>query len=146
MITRGRGKSAIRSCTLWMKCLSMYSVMSKSLITPSFNGRMATMFWGVRPSIRLASAPTARIAPLLVSLATTDGSLITMPRPRTWTSVLAVPRSIPTSREMSPQRDSNKLNAPFPDGAMVGLRIGPISDALTRSVATDVRMATAPGC
>ena len=107
MITRGRGNSATRSCTLWMKCLSMYSVMSKSLITPSFNGRIATMFCGVRPSIRFASAPTARMAPVLVSFATTDGSLITMPRPRTCTSVLAVPRSMPTSREMSPQRDSN---------------------------------------
>ena len=34
--------------------------MSKSAITPSFSGRMAWMWPGVRPSMRFASAPTAR--------------------------------------------------------------------------------------
>jgi peptidyl-prolyl cis-trans isomerase D len=34
-------------------------VISKSAMTPSFSGRMATMLPGVRPSISLASAPTA---------------------------------------------------------------------------------------
>jgi hypothetical protein len=38
---------------------------------------------------------------VLASIATTDGSLITIPRSRTWTSVFAVPRSIPMSREKS---------------------------------------------
>ena len=35
--------------------------------------------------------------PAIVSIATTDGSFSTMPRPRTYTSVLAVPRSIAMS-------------------------------------------------
>ena len=34
-------------------------MISKSAMTPSFMGRMATMFPGVRPSIILASRPTA---------------------------------------------------------------------------------------
>ena len=57
------------------------------------------MLAGVRPTIRFASAPTARTRLVFASIATTDGSLMTMPRSRTWTSVLAVPRSIPMSRE-----------------------------------------------
>src|SRR5437773_772000 len=71
--------------------------MSKSLMTPSFSGRMATIDAGVRPTIRFASAPIARMFPVRRSLATTEGSLMTMPRPRTWTSVFAVPRSMPIS-------------------------------------------------
>ena len=57
--------------------------MSKSAITPSFNGRMASMWAGVRPTIRFASVPTARGWLSLVLTATTDGSLRTMPLPRT---------------------------------------------------------------
>src|ERR1700742_1400056 len=67
-------------------------------MTPSLSGRTATMLPGVRPIIRLASMPTATIWPLLVLRATTDGSLSTIPRPRTYTSVLAVPRSTAMSR------------------------------------------------
>jgi hypothetical protein len=52
-------------------------------MTPSFSGRTATMLAGVRPIIRFASTPTARISPVLVLVATTDGSLRTIPRPRT---------------------------------------------------------------
>ena len=80
-----------------MKYRIICSVTSKSLITPSRSGRMATMLAGVRPTIRFASAPIARTRLLRVSMATTEGSLITIPRLRTVTSVLAVPRSIPTS-------------------------------------------------
>ena len=61
----------------------MRSVVSKSAMTPSFSGRIATMLPGVRPIIRLASVPTARMAAVLVLIATTDGSLRTMPLPRT---------------------------------------------------------------
>ena len=57
---------------------------------------------GVRPIMRFASAPTARIAPFRVLTATTLGSLSTMPRPRTYTSVLAVPRSTAMSRPRKP--------------------------------------------
>ena len=69
------------------------------------------MFAGVRPTIRLASAPIARTRLVLASIATTDGSLITIPRSRTWTSVLAVPRSIPMSREKRPRRRSSMVRA-----------------------------------
>ncbi|CAB4751222.1 unannotated protein [freshwater metagenome] len=61
----------------------MRSVVSKSAITPSFNGRIATMFPGVRPIIFLASRPTAKIPPVSWFTATTDGSFKTIPRPRT---------------------------------------------------------------
>src|SRR3954469_20053014 len=67
-------------------------------MTPSRNGRIATMLPGVRPIMRLASVPTARMPLLLVLIATTEGSLSTIPRPRTYTSVLAVPRSTAMSR------------------------------------------------
>src|SRR5215469_10323003 len=81
-----------------MKYLSMRSVTSKSAITPSLSGRTATILPGVRPIIRLASTPTATICPLLVLSATTLGSFSTIPRPRTYTRVLAVPRSTAMSR------------------------------------------------
>ena len=57
--TRGAGGKKPVSCTFLMKYCSIFSVTSKSAITPSFMGRMAVMLPGVRPSIRLASAPTA---------------------------------------------------------------------------------------
>ena len=70
----------------------------KSAITPSFMGRMATMFPGVRPTISLASLPTASTSPVVLLMATIEGSLTTIPLPRTETSVLAVPRSMARSR------------------------------------------------
>jgi hypothetical protein len=63
---------------------------------------MAWMVPGVRPSMRLASIPTACTSPLRESTATTDGSDRTMPRPRTYTSVFAVPRSTAMSRPPKP--------------------------------------------
>ncbi len=72
-------------CTLRMKCLIMSSAMSMSAITPSRSGRMTSICSGVLPIIILASSPTARtfLTPFMVSIATTDGSSRTMPRPRT---------------------------------------------------------------
>ena len=64
-----------------IKCLSIASVTSKSAITPDFMGRIATMLPGVRPSISLAFNPTARTLLEPFSIATTLGSLKTMPRP-----------------------------------------------------------------
>ena len=64
----------------------MAAVISKSAMTPSFIGRMATMFPGVRPSISFASFPTAStfLPPRdACCTATTLGSLETMPMPRT---------------------------------------------------------------
>src|SRR5919112_4405593 len=86
-------------CTLWMKCLIICSATSMSAMTPSRSGRIASIWSGVLPIISLASSPTAFtfFTPLMVSMATTDGSLSTIPRPRTYTSVLAVPRSIAMS-------------------------------------------------
>ena len=58
---------------------------------------MATMLPGVLPSIILASSPTASTFPVVVSIATTDGSLRTIPLFFTYTSTDAVPKSIPIS-------------------------------------------------
>ena len=52
-------------------------------MTPSFSGRMASMWLGVRPIMRLASTPTATGLPSRTLTAMTDGSLSTMPLPRT---------------------------------------------------------------
>ncbi len=106
---RGRGMSPIRSWTRFTKYLIICSVTSKSLMTPSRSGRTAMMFAGVRPTIRFASAPMARTRLVLASMATTLGSLMTIPRSRTWTSVFAVPRSIPMSREKRPSRRSSMV-------------------------------------
>src|SRR5215213_10843890 len=48
--------------------------------------------------MRCASAPTAYTSPRSESTATTEGSETMMPRPRSKTSVLAVPRSTARSR------------------------------------------------
>ena len=51
-----RGRTRVwRRCTLLMKWCSIFSVTSKSAMTPSLRGRMAVMLPGVRPSIALAS-------------------------------------------------------------------------------------------
>src|SRR6188508_2166424 len=63
------------------------------------------MLPGVRPSISLASLPTASTRPLTLLMATIDGSLTTMPLPRAYTQVLAVPRSIARSLEKSEKRE-----------------------------------------
>jgi hypothetical protein len=74
-----------RLCTLRMKCLIISSATSKSAMTPSRKGRMAWMLPGVRPSIIFASSPTASTCflPRTSAIATTEGSLRTMPRPFT---------------------------------------------------------------
>src|ERR1700689_4374335 len=77
----------------------MRSVTLKSAITPSFMGLMATMLPGVRPSISFASFPTASTSPVFLLIATMEGSLTTMPLPRAYTKVLAVPKSIARSLE-----------------------------------------------
>src|SRR3989454_7008589 len=86
-------------CALRMKCCNIFSVTLKSAITPSFKGRMATMLPGVRPSMSLASRPTASISPVSLLMATIEGSLTTIPLPLANTRVLAVPRSIAKSEE-----------------------------------------------
>ncbi len=83
-------------------------------MTPLFIGRTAWKPGGVRPRYSRAASPTAMplsstsLVPLRT--ATTDGSSSTMPRSRTNTSVLAVPRSMPTSTENRLSIHSNALN------------------------------------
>src|SRR5689334_18189957 len=77
----------------------MRSVTLKSAMTPSFMGLMATTLPGVRPSISLASLPTATTSPLFLLMATMEGSLTTIPFPRANTSVFAVPKSMARSEE-----------------------------------------------
>src|SRR3989338_6576713 len=68
-------------------------------MTPSFIGRYAIISPGVRPTISLASLPTARILLSRTETATTEGSLSTIPRPGTKTSTVVVPRSMPSFGE-----------------------------------------------
>src|SRR5690606_12004541 len=56
--------------------------------------------------------PTARMAPVSRSMATTDGSRTTMPFPFTATRVLAVPKSIPMSRARRPNMPHVLLSGP----------------------------------
>ena len=79
MMMRGRTQT-LPLCAFLMKYVSIFSVTSKSAMTPSFIGLMATMLPGVRPSISFASLPTASTRPLTLFTATIDGSLTTMPR------------------------------------------------------------------
>ena len=78
-----RGLTQRLRWTFWMKKRSIFSQISKSAITPSFSGRTAWMCPGVRPIMRLASRPTATGRPSRTLMATTEGSLSTMPWPRT---------------------------------------------------------------
>ena len=85
---RGRAHDQPRAAeaaesTLSTNWRSIASVTSKSAITPWRSGRSAEIVAGVRPIISCASAPTACTSPVRWSIATTDGSDSTIPRPRT---------------------------------------------------------------
>ena len=77
----------LKTCLLMIeerKYRSIFSVMSKSAITPSLSGRTATIPSGVRPNIRFASSPIPFTSePVDLSTATTEGSFNTIPSPRT---------------------------------------------------------------
>ena len=92
-MTFGFTRNTCLSMIVLRKYRSIFSVTSKSAMTPSFSGLTATMPSGVRPSIRFASSPMPLIFPVAFSIATTEGSFSTMPSPLTYTSVFAVPRS-----------------------------------------------------
>ena len=82
-MTLGLTRKTCLSMMVLRKYRSIFSVTSKSAMTPSLSGRTARMPSGVRPSIRLASSPMPLILPVAFSIATTDGSLRTMPSPLT---------------------------------------------------------------
>ena len=88
-----------------MKYRSISSVTSKSAMTPSFMGLMATMLPGVLPSISLASVPTASTLFVNLLMATMEGSSTTTPFPRAKTRVFAVPRSMAKSWEKDLKRE-----------------------------------------
>ena len=79
---------------------------------------MALMEPGVRPSISLATCPTAlplrRTWLVPRRTATTEGSLRTTPSPLTQTSVLQVPRSMPMSTLNMPSSESKITPGSFP--------------------------------
>jgi len=62
---------------------------------------------GVFPTILLASVPIAITFLVFLCIATTEGSLITIPLSLTQTKVFAVPKSIPTSWEKTEKNLSN---------------------------------------
>jgi hypothetical protein len=79
-----REKRVAPPCALRMKCLIISSATSRSAITPLLSGRIVSTLPGVLPIISLASSPTARtrrIPSRPISIATTEGSLITTPWP-----------------------------------------------------------------
>ena len=82
-MTFGLTRKTCLSMIVLRKYRSIFSVTSKSAMTPSFSGRTARMPSGVRPSMRLASRPMPLILPVAFSIATTEGSLSTMPSPFT---------------------------------------------------------------
>jgi len=82
-----------------INAFSMSAVLSKSEITPSCSGLITEMLLGALPIICFACVPTARVPPLLLSIAITDGSSSTIPLSLIYINVLAVPKSIPMSFE-----------------------------------------------
>ena len=90
--------------TLSSKFFSNSFVAVKSAITPSFNGFIAFISFGVLPTISLASNPVAITFPVLASTEITDGSLTTIPFPFIVTKILAVPKSIPISLDLNDKK------------------------------------------
>ena len=82
---------------LFIKYLSIFDVAVKLDITPSLRGLIASILLGVLPIIFLASFPTAKTSFVSLFIATTDGSLNTIPFPFTQATTVAVPKSIPMS-------------------------------------------------
>ena len=70
------------------------------------------MLPGVRPSMSLASEPTASTRLVTVLTATIEGSRTTIPLPRANTSVFAVPRSTARSLEKIEKRDLKAKKTP----------------------------------
>src|SRR6185503_18717903 len=69
-----------------------------------------------------ASLPTASTRPFTLLMATIEGSLTTMPLPRAYTQVLAVPRSM--ARSLENRESIERRLTKTPSGADDGLFIG----------------------
>src|SRR6056297_1901324 len=118
-----------RWSTFEMKYRIIFSVVSRSAITPSRKGLIAIISPGVFQSIRLASAPTATTFLVPLSTATTEGSLITIPLPRTYTRVLQVPKSIPISVEKASVKRLNAIYTTPP-----GIFLESISSSISSTI------------
>jgi hypothetical protein len=81
--TSMRGRLNRRRLACSTKWRSIRSHTSRSAMTPACSGLTTSMWAGVRPCIRLASAPTASTRRSAAATATSDGSSRMMPRPRT---------------------------------------------------------------
>src|SRR5437762_4422459 len=115
-------------------------------MTPSFRGRMATILPGVRPSISLASRPTASTSPLFLLIATIEGSLTTMPLPFAYTSVLAVPRSMARSEENMLKMERKFISVP---GTCLRVSSGVLCrklDSVTTQLLEDEKREDQDGC
>src|SRR5579883_2625931 len=94
-------------------------------MTPARIGRVRTMRAGERSSISRASRPIASTRSSVAECATTVGSLSTIPRPRTYTRMLDVPRSIPTclaNTVLSQPLRALGLSGRAAEGCQVGCR------------------------
>ena len=95
-------------------------------MTPSFSGCSAEKASGVWLIMFFASWPTARTRWVDFSMATTEGSLMTMPSPVMATSVFAVPKSMAMSADIwpvNPENMSRRTYLAFPLGQVSGVRI-----------------------
>src|SRR5207237_9833347 len=108
---RGRWRRSTRLG--WSKGRIVRWVISKSVMAPLRSGRTATMYPGVRPISCHASRPMASTSWVCEFKAITVGSLSTMPRPRVYTRVLAVPRSMARSLA-SPALPPGPVDGPAP--------------------------------
>src|SRR6185295_12115289 len=93
------------------KCASICFVLSKSATTPSSKGAITVTSRASRPDICCASIPIAITSPVLESTATSEGSSITIPRPRTEMMVAADPISIAIESDTRFRRAFNPTNA-----------------------------------
>ncbi len=97
MTPLGRSPYRLAEETRLMTAVTNARADSRSTITPSRNGRTGVIPIGVRPTRLRASVPIARArCGSFVRTSMKDGSFSTMPSSGVPTTVLAVPRSIPS--------------------------------------------------
>src|SRR5881397_1533429 len=114
-------------------------------MTPSRIGRTAVMWPGVRPSMSRASSPTAtmRGVPFGVApspscaIATTEGSVRTIPLPRTYTMTFAVPRSMPTCFANTRTDDTSVDLDAMVDDVYIAAGFDELEDASQRALGGD---------